>query len=103
MGKWPVEQTFNIWPNIALPMTKTLADLRWLALVGKFEYSDHTLTYVGHEYDPPSTPTPQGGVEPVSPEPVKFVYYGTLVFNQNFTEGPVKCQVEFDAVDHRTN
>jgi hypothetical protein len=84
-------------------MEKRLSELKWVALFGRFDYVDQDLIYVGREYDPPARATPEGGLEQGLSDPGKFVYFGTPVFNQNFAEGRIRCQIEFDEVDHRTN
>ncbi len=91
-------------------MEKLLSDLRWMPLAGSFEAKDgNELVYTGGEYDPPSLPVPpatpvQGSATVAdSPGRPKYVNFGTLVFNQAFTEGSIKCQVEFDEVDYRSS
>ena len=83
---------------------KGLTDLRWVPLDGEWrkEGSDE-LVFVGGEYDPPSSPSIVGKPETQEVEPQKYINFGTLLFSQNFKEGHLKLQVEFDEVDHRSS
>lgn len=101
----------NAWGIDCSPiayMEKSFSELRWMPLAGRFDVDGDELVYTGGEYEPTAqnivteakVPGDSGAAEPARQ---KFVYFGTLIFNQNFSEGRIKCQVEFDEVDHRSN
>lgn len=84
---------------------RSLADLRWIPLDGEWEKDPADgLIYTGGEYDPPY---PIGG-SAVKPQtdgeaPLKFIKFGTLLFDQYFKEGRIRMNVEFDEVDFRSS
>jgi hypothetical protein len=86
------------------PQEKTLADIRWVPLEGAWEKGAEGLMFSGGEYDPPpSSSTATVKPEEQQSEPQKYAQYGTLLFDQNFKEGHLRMQVEFDDVDHRSS
>ena len=83
---------------------KFLADLRWVPLDGEWEKDGSDgLVFAGGEYEPPPSAAKAEKPEIQEPEPQKYINFGTLLFNQNFEEGHLGMQVEFDDVDHRSS
>jgi hypothetical protein len=86
------------------PQEKGLSDIRWVPLDGAWEAEgSDELVFMGGEYDPPPAPVIAGKPEKQDGEPQKFINFGTLLFDQNFKEGHLRMQVEFDDVDHRSS
>ena len=86
------------------PQEKSFPHLRWVPLDGEWEaIGEDGLLYKGREYTPPvSAEISPANVDPVITPALKFVYFGTVLFDQHFKDGWIKLQVEFNEVDHRS-
>src|SRR5215831_35685 len=89
---------------------RSLPEIRWVPLDGAWEEEgENGLVFIGGEYDP------QPSQQPVANQTVsrldsekqkqplqKFINFGTLLFDQQFRDGRIKAQIEFDDVDYRS-
>ncbi len=85
-------------------LQKTFRDLNRLPIDGVWEITDEAMQFQGREFD-----ALQVNTDPVVPDSnfdsksrQKIVAAGTVIFGQNFQDGQIRMQVEFDEVDHRS-
>jgi hypothetical protein len=85
------------------PQETAIADMHWVPLDGAWEKEgSEGLAFIGGEYDQPKASARAGKSEEQQGETQEYINFGTLLFDQNFKEGHLRIQVEFDEADHRS-
>ena len=83
---------------------KTLRDVRWVPLEGIWNGAEDDLVFSGCEFESAGVEKTSASPEsaPASIPAAKLVDVGTVVFGQQFQEGRIKIQVEFEEADYRS-